>query len=140
MPPINIPQANKELHKNQTPDFLSHVSPVVRKRLFLVTAAPSVMIAALVFFGISKTTDNFLLKQTLFQCGQNLPSTIQLLWVDTKELITELEISGRLWLCWLPAHKPKCHLSINTFRDTRFFGRTACTALGTAIKTWSWCQ
>lgn len=99
MSPINILQASKELHKNQTPDFLSNVSHAVRKRLFLVTAVPTVMIAAPVFFGISKPTDNFLPKQTLFQCGQNFPSTIQLLWADTKELITELESSGSLWLC-----------------------------------------
>lgn len=46
MSPINILQANKEVGINHIPewDFLSHVSLVVRKRLFLVTAAPSVMI------------------------------------------------------------------------------------------------
>lgn len=38
------------ISQNQTCDFLSHVSHAVRKRLFLVTAAPSVMRAVLVFF------------------------------------------------------------------------------------------
>lgn len=42
-----------------------------QEKAFLSDSCSKCEIAVLVFLGISKITDNFLPKQTLFQCGQN---------------------------------------------------------------------
>lgn len=99
MSTTNILQIGKELptnHITELTGFLStYISCVVKKRFFLVTAAQSVMMALLI---LSQDLQKL---QTISYPNKHYSSVgtislIHLIWVDIKELITELEISGSL--------------------------------------------
>lgn len=82
------------------------------KRLFLVTAAQSVMMTDLIFsWDLQKL-------QTISYPNKHYSRMGTVSLANANELITELEISSILLLCWLYAHKLKCQLYIDTHRGT----------------------
>lgn len=88
------------------------------KRLFLATAAQSVMMTDLIFsWDLQKLQTISYPNKHYSRMGTiSLNNSPHL--ANVSELITELEISGSLLLCWLHAHKLKCQLYIGTHRGT----------------------
>lgn len=108
MSPINILQANKELHTNQIPEsdiWLSKPCLMCsQQKAFLSDCCSKCDDSSSNIFWNFKNHRQFLTQTNIIPAWTKFSWTIQLLWADTKEPMTELEISGYLWLCWL--HEP----------------------------------